>query len=149
MLAALTALSLVVATADPPKLSEAAEKDLKKLEGKWKAVMAVTNGVEETPTMDGNDVIIEFKGRKLLMNDKELMEVVALDPSTDPKIIDIKALMEMGQLRKDAVLEAIYKLDGDTLMMAVHVGEAKKRPDKFESPKDSNVVFITLKREKK
>jgi uncharacterized protein (TIGR03067 family) len=57
--------------------------------------------------------------------------------------------MEMGQLRKDAVLEAIYKLDGDTLMMAVHVGEAKKRPDKFESPKDSNVVFITLKLEKK
>lgn len=149
MFAALVSLSLVVATVEEPKLSDEAKKDLKKLEGKWKAVKAVTNGNEETPMMDGNDVIIEFKGHKLLLNDKEVMEVAALDPSTDPKILDIKALADMGGLRKDTVLEAIYKLDGDTLMLAVHIGETKKRPDKFESPKDSGVVVVTLKREKK
>jgi len=148
MLAAIMLLTLS-APADPPKLSEAAEKELKKLEGKWKAVKAVANGNEETPMMDGADVVIEFKGRKLLLNDKEVLEVAALDPSTDPKILDVKALVDMGGLRKDTVLEAIYKLDGDTLMLALHMGEAKKRPDKFESEKDSGVVVVTLKREKK
>src|SRR5262245_42165810 len=124
MLAAIMLLTLS-APADPPKLSEAAEKELKKLEGKWKAVKAVANGNEETPMMDGADVVIEFKGRKLLLNDKEVLEVAALDPSTDPKILDLKALVDMGGLRKDTVLEAIYKLDGDTLMLALHMGEAK------------------------
>ena len=55
----------------------------------------------------------------------------------------------MGGTVKDQVYESIYKVDGDTLMLAVHIGEGKKRPEKFESPKDSGVVFITLKREKK
>lgn len=129
-------------------LPEAAQKELKKLEGKWKATKAVTNGNEEVPSMDGNDVIIEFKGRKLLMNDKEVMDVAALDPSTDPKIIDIKALQAMGVTTKGQVYEAIYKLDGDALVMAVYVGEGKKRPEKFESPEGSGTVVVTLKRVK-
>ena len=53
MIAALLSLSFVVATAEEPKLSEAAQKELKKFEGKWKAVKAVTNGQEETPKWTG------------------------------------------------------------------------------------------------
>ena len=78
-----------------------------------------------------------------------MFEIAALDPSTDPKILDLKTLEDMGQLRKDAVLESIYKFDGDTLVIAIYIGEGKKRPDKFESPKDSGVVLVTLKREKR
>jgi uncharacterized protein (TIGR03067 family) len=149
MFAALVTLSLSAPVAEEPKLTEAAKKDLKALEGKWKAVKAVTNGEEETPMTDGAEVILEFKGRKILLNDKEVLVIATLDPSTDPKILDIKALADMGPLRKDTVLEAIYKLDGDALTLAVYVGEGKKRPEKFESPKDSGVVVVTLKREKK
>jgi len=148
MFAAFVALSLTAAPAEPPKLSEAAEKELKKFQGKWKAEKAVTNGNEETPMTDGAEVYLEFKGRKLLLNGKEVMEVDALDPSTDPKILDLKALADMGGLRKDTVVESIYKFDGDSLVLAVHIGETKKRPDKFESPKDSNVVLVTLKKVK-
>jgi hypothetical protein len=61
MIAALLSLSFVVGAADEPKLSEAAQKELKKFEGKWKAVKAVTNGLEETPEMDGQEVVLEFK----------------------------------------------------------------------------------------
>jgi uncharacterized protein (TIGR03067 family) len=148
MFAALVALTLSAPAAEEPKLTEAAKKDLKALQGKWKAVKAVTNGDEELPTMDGNDVVLEFKERKVLLNDKEVLVIATLDPSTDPKILDIKALADTGPLRKGTVLEAIYKLDGDALTLAVYVGEGKKRPEKFESPKDSGVVVVTLKREK-
>ena len=45
------------------ELTDAAKKDLKALEGVWKAVKAVTDGAEETPKMGDQDVILEFKGR--------------------------------------------------------------------------------------
>jgi uncharacterized protein (TIGR03067 family) len=149
MFAVLVAASLAVPQQKEKEKEwpEAAKKELRKFEGMWKAVKGVTNGNEETAN-GGNDVFIEFKGRKLLLGDKEVFEIAALDPSTDPKILDLKAVTDMGQLRKDAVLESIYKLDGDTLMLAVYIGEGKKRPEKFESPKDSQVVWMTLKREK-
>ena len=57
----------------------------KKFEGKWKAVKAITNGNEETPEMDGQEVLLEFKGRKAVVNGKDFFEIATLDPSTDPK----------------------------------------------------------------
>jgi uncharacterized protein (TIGR03067 family) len=149
MLAALVTLIIATPVADDlPKLSEAGQKELKKFEGKWKPEKLVVDGKEEMPP-DGDDKLLEFKGRKMLVGEKEFFDVAALDPSTDPKILDLKALQDMGPITKDTIYEAIYKIDGDTLMIALHVGEAKKRPEKFESVKDSGVVFITLKREKK
>jgi uncharacterized protein (TIGR03067 family) len=148
MLAAVLVLTLAAPT-DEPKLSEAAQKELKKFEGKWKAEKLVVDGKEETPVIEGADVVLEFKGRKLLLGGKDLFEIPALDPSTDPKILDLKALMSMGEISKDTVYEAIYKFDGENLVIAIHVGATKKRPEKFESEKDSGVVVVTLKREKK
>jgi uncharacterized protein (TIGR03067 family) len=151
MAAALVALSFAVATADEPKLSEAAQKELKKFEAKWKAVKVVVNGNEEKE--GGKEVFIEFKSRKVIVTDDgkemEFFEVAALDPSVTPKILDLKALMDTGPLKKGTIYEAIYKLDGDDLSFAIYIGEGKKRPEKLESEKDSNVVVVTFKREKK
>jgi uncharacterized protein (TIGR03067 family) len=79
----------------------------------------------------------------------EFFEVAAMDPSTTPKILDLKALLDEGPLTKGSVVEAIYKLDGDDLTIALYIGEGKKRPEKFESEKESMVIVVTLKREKK
>jgi uncharacterized protein (TIGR03067 family) len=150
MFAVLAALSLAAATADEPKLSEAAQKDLKKFEGKWKAAKVVLNGKVES---EDKEVFIEFKDRKLIVTEggkeRDLFEVAALDPSVTPKLLDLKALVDMGPLMKGTIYEAIYKLDGDEFSLAIYFGEGKKRPEKFESEKDSNVVVVTLKREKK
>jgi uncharacterized protein (TIGR03067 family) len=131
-------------------LPEAAQKELKKIEGKWKAVKVVLGGNEDG---DGKDRFIEFKGRKLIVTDDgkemEFFEVAAMDPSTTPKILDLKALLDEGPLTKGSVVEAIYKLDGDDLTIALYIGEGKKRPEKFESEKESMVIVVTLKREKK
>jgi uncharacterized protein (TIGR03067 family) len=149
MFAALVALSLVVPAADAKEkeLTEAAKKELKKLEGKWTATEILVNGEEATPPEEQKTV--EFKGKKFLLGDKELFEVASLDPSTNPKILDFKAVTDMGEIRKDNTYEAIFKLDGDTLTLALYVGEGQKRPTKFESAKDSGIVVATFKREKK
>jgi uncharacterized protein (TIGR03067 family) len=152
MFAAIVTLSLAAPAVPDDKekpLPEAAQKELKKLEAKWKAVKAVTNGQEET---EGKEISVQFKGRKVIVTDDgkemEFFEVAALDPSATPKLLDLKSLVDMGQITKGAVFEAIYKIDGDELTIAIYVGADKKRPEKFESEKDSMVVVVTLKREK-
>jgi uncharacterized protein (TIGR03067 family) len=108
---------------------------------------------------DGNEeggdkeVFLEFKGRKVVatLDAKELefFEVASLDPSTTPKLIDLKSLVDMGPISKGSVYEAIYQVDGDDLSIAIYFGAGNKRPAKFESEKDSMVVVVTFKREKK
>lgn len=148
-MSALVAVLLLVPMADAKEkeLSAEAKKELTKLEGKWIATKVLAEGNEETPPEDQK--VIEFKGRKFLFGDKELFEVAALDPSTDPKCLDLKAVMDLGELSKGTVYEAIYKIDGDTLLLAVHTQGGNHRPAKFESEKDSKVVLVTFKREKK
>ena len=152
MFAAILALSFAAAPPEEKEkpLPEAARKDLKKLEGKWKAVKASVNGNEEG---GDKEIFVEFKGRKITVTDDgkelEFFEVATLDPSTTPKLIDLKALQDMGPITKGTVYEAIYKVDGDDMSLAIYFGEGRKRPEKFESEKDSLVAAVTFKREKK
>ena len=152
MFAAFVALTLTAPAADSPKekeLPEAAKKDLKKLEGKWKAVKLVVNDEErENPMLDGEEVLLEFKGRKIAITGKDHFDITELDPTTTPKLIDLKGLEDKGGIRKDTVYEGIYKIDGETLTIALYIGAGNKRPEKFESPKESNIIVVTLKREK-
>ena len=153
MFAILFALSVNTPAAVPDDkdkpLPEAAQKELKKLEAKWKAVKIVVGGNEQEA---GRVTSLEFKGRQLFVheNDKAtaFFEVAAIDPSTTPKLLDLKALVDEGPITKGTVFETIYKLDGDDLCIAIYFGAGKKRPEKFESEKESMVVVVTLKREK-
>jgi uncharacterized protein (TIGR03067 family) len=144
-------IALAARPAEPPKekekeLTEAAKKDLKKLEGVWKPVKGIKDGVEET---DDEDVALEFKGRTLLVKDMEFLEITGLDTTTDPKLIDFKTVADRGPLKKGTVFEGIYKLDGDTLTLALYEEGGTNRPTKFESAKGSKVILITFERQKK
>ena len=110
----------------------------------------MVNGNEEG---GDKEVFVQFKGRKLIVTDDgkemEFFEVATLDPSTTPKLLDLKALVDMGPITKGTVYEAIYKVDGDDLSLAIYFGEGKKRPEKFESAAFSEIAVVKLKREKK
>ena len=152
MLAAIVALSFFVSADAKDKekeLTDAAKKDLKKLEGKWKGSKVVADGKEIEPTMNGMDLVVEFKARMFLFLGEDLFEVAALDPSTDPKLLDFKALKDMGELKKGDTYEGIYKLDGDTLTIALATAAGGNRPAKFESAENSKTVLVTFTREKK
>jgi uncharacterized protein (TIGR03067 family) len=144
MLAALVALSL--GYADPPKekeLPEAAQKELQKLQGKWKVVKICAKGMEYQPEKGDPELIGEFKGRTFSFTGAEKAEVVAIDPTTDAKCLDMKSL---EKARNGVVDEGIFKLDGDTLTICFYQGQGKNRPASFDVPKEPDTVLAVFKR---
>jgi uncharacterized protein (TIGR03067 family) len=147
VLATLLALALA-APADPPKekeLSAEAKKELKKLEGKWKVAKLGVNGQERTLGPDDRELAAEIKDGKWIFTGVEKAEIVAIDPTTEPKCIDFKSV-EKG--RAGTVDEAIYKIDGDTLTIALYQGKGKQRPANFDTPKDAGTILVVLNRVK-
>ena len=148
MLIALMSLALA-APLDPPKLSDEATKELKKFDGKWIVVKEImSTGERESPQFNGKDIVVEFKDRKMMFGELSLFEIATLDPSTDPKCLDVKSLVDFGALKKGTTYESIYKFDGDTLTWVGYAGEDKKRPTNYDSPKDSLTGVLVLKRVK-
>jgi uncharacterized protein (TIGR03067 family) len=137
---------LLAATA---RAEDAAAKELEKLQGTWSTVSAKLNG-EALP--DGLVTDLKFvvqKDKVAVKGDAQILREFAqgtlkLDPSTTPKALDFK--VGKGD-RKGDVIEGIYQLKGDELTVCARL-VGKERPAKFESPADSNVVLIVVKREK-
>ena len=148
MFVALLFLALA-APLDPPKLSDEAAKELKTFDGKWTVVKEIlSTGERESPQFNGKDIVVEFKDRKMMFGELSLFEIATLDPSTDPKCLDVKSLVDFGALKKGTTYESIYKFDGDTLTWVGYAGEDKKRPANFDAPKDALTGVLVLKRVK-
>jgi uncharacterized protein (TIGR03067 family) len=146
MTALLLATALLVPAADAPKLSEAAQKELKKLEGKWKLQKAATAGMEQAFGPGDPDLVMEMKpDGKWIFTGVDKAVVVALDPAANPKCMDLKSV-EKG--RDGAVDEAIYKIDGDTLTVCLYQGKGKQRPTTFDPPKERDTILVVFKRVK-
>jgi uncharacterized protein (TIGR03067 family) len=151
MLTTLVLFALSAPT-DPPKekakeLPAEALKELKKLEGKWRLVKAA-NGDREAEAKECESIHFLFKGAELTMVSGDKMEtirVTAIDATTDPKCID---LTETRRDKTERTVEGIFKLDGDTLQLALSLPkEGKNRPTGFEKPGERTMVW-TLKRVK-
>ncbi|VTR92533.1 unnamed protein product [Gemmata massiliana] len=154
MLASLLAVSLALAPGQPPKedkkapeLSAEAKKELKKLEGKWQIVKAL--GSEGEADVKELDAFCAIAGTKLTFTrgtKTEVAEVTALDPGADPKCID---LTESRPGRPERVTEGVFKLDGDTLHLAMAAPkDGKLRPASVEKPTDGRIIVWVMKRVK-
>src|SRR4051812_10962608 len=112
--AALLMLVPAAAPEDKNPLSADAQKELKKLEGEWKAVKLMFDGNEKAPE---EELIVGFAGNKMTVRQGDNkdrvveLEVTAVDPSTTPRCIDFKSLTEKGGRPKGTVIEGNYKLD--------------------------------------
>jgi uncharacterized protein (TIGR03067 family) len=143
MFAALIGITFVAAPAEPPKeLPEAAQKELKRLQGKWKVEKMATDGKEFTPDKD-DDYVLEIKGRKWIFTGQEKAEIIAIDATTNPKCLDAKSV-EKG--REGVVEEGVYELDGDALKIAWYQGKGKKRPAGFATPEERDSILCFLRR---
>jgi uncharacterized protein (TIGR03067 family) len=143
----------IAAVADEPKpgakekeFSAEAKKELKKLEGKWRLVkIAATDGEVE---MKDKELYYVFKGTEVTQTFGDKMatsRVDALDAATDPKCIDLTVTREGAP---DRTLEAVYRIDGDTLQIAFSLAkEGKNRPTSVEKPSDLSFIW-TFKRVK-
>ena len=69
------------------------------------------------------------------------------DPTKKPKHIDY--IHQEGML-KDKKWEGIYELKGDTLKICYAEADSEKeRPSEFKTLKNSKLLYLELKREKK
>jgi uncharacterized protein (TIGR03067 family) len=146
-LAVVTVVLLAVGADEPKKaeLGAAARKELKALEGNWVVQRIETKDGKHEPA-DGESITLTIEGTKWTFGTLQSGEVVALDPSADPKLLDLKSVRKG---REDTVNEAVYRVDGDTLVICIYQGKDKKRPTSLDKPTEGDTTLWTLKRSKK
>src|SRR5437773_1028401 len=127
------------------KAADDADKDKEKLQGAWQPISAIEKGKEQSKE-DLKERKITFKGDKITVKHGEKVHDVTfkLDPSKKPKEIDVTGKDDDG---KDRMMKGIYELNDDTLKVCLDM-EGGDRPSKFDSPEGSNLIFVTLKRDK-
>jgi uncharacterized protein (TIGR03067 family) len=129
--------------------AQAPEKEQDKLQGTWVPIKLVYNGKDLTES-DKVKFKLVFKGDQITVTGSESVTKeygklsFKLDPSTMPRILDIK--VKVGS-QKDAVLEGIYELNKDELKLCASIF-GMERPSKFEAPAGSSFAFAVLKRER-
>jgi uncharacterized protein (TIGR03067 family) len=141
------ALTVGAPTADKP--SDAAKKELDKLQGAWTTTKVIYNGKEYFA--DGKPGLrFVFKGDAAAVegNDEVKKEYARLrfklDPEAKPRRVDLTIT---EGIQKDAALEGIYELKDDELTICVKVF-GNDRPTEFEAPAGSSIALVVLKREK-
>jgi uncharacterized protein (TIGR03067 family) len=120
-----------------------AKKELKALQGTWKAV-ALEAGGKPLPkdAIPDFTLIIGAEGKSTgKMAKSEYSATITVDPKKDPKTLD--NLHESGD-QKGKKQYGVYKLEGDKLTVCITapgVAEAD-RPKDFTTKDTSNVVFV-------
>lgn len=139
------ALALFVAA--PVLADEKADADLKSMVGKWKVEKAELGGTDITEHLQVLKFEIRAGGKYTAeVGDEKDDGTFTVDPAPSPKHMDVKPT---GGPHKGHTVKAIYKLDGDALVICYDFdAEGGKRPEKFESRADTKVLLVTYKRVK-
>ncbi|MSR53140.1 MAG: TIGR03067 domain-containing protein [Gemmataceae bacterium] len=124
---------------DPPK-KEAA------IVGEWLTISLSAGGMDLPQPKDKELRFTFAADGKLTVLDDKMTEVstYTVDAKKSPAEIDMTPVADS----KDLPIMEIFKIDGDTLTLCVVEGKKDPRPTKFESPKDSRTMLLTLKRDK-
>jgi uncharacterized protein (TIGR03067 family) len=111
------------------------------LQGTWK-LASVEMGGQTIDPLGGGQPRIVVKGDKILFGGEEVGKLTA-DPSTDPKVIDLKF--------KDSerTYEGIYAVEKDTLKVCLNKRDGSKdRPGKFATKDQEDWRMLVFEREK-
>ncbi len=130
--AAVVALGGGSSPAAAPPDDKGARKEVARLEGDWELVRPEGS----------TDVALrlEFKGGKLTVvwiGMASLPAEMTLYPDTDPKCIDV----EFKKVRREHY-EGIYKVEKDTLRLALAPSDVKERPTKIPERAEPGKVYF-------
>lgn len=141
--------------ADNAENQSAVANELKLLEGTWKVVSIIQGGMEQPEGTLGETMT--FKGGKLTErgnkpDDEDEARHFRLDPTCEPKVIDFDEANNNFQDAEE-VVEGVYRLDGDTLMICIHWESGRgavkgNRPTIVESKEGTPGRLIKLMRQK-
>ena len=123
---------------------DAVKKDLKAFEGTWTLAALEVNG-KDVPIdkLMGTTVVIKGDLYTVKVKDKSFPVTIKLNPSKDPKEIDM--IPTEGD-KKDQVHKGIYKLEKDTFKICRGLNPDQERPNQFGTWPDTNVFLATWKR---
>ena len=122
--------------------------DAAKLEGKWKITEGLKSGSKVAEENLKAEVTITKDTVTIKGGDMTHVMSYKLDTSKSPVQIDMEGKEGPAAGSK---AEGIVALDGETLKLAYTTnipGFDGKRPEKFESAKDSKTFFFVMKKEK-
>jgi uncharacterized protein (TIGR03067 family) len=144
-----TALLVMVVVQSP---DEAAKAEMKKMEGTWRIVSAISDGKPQPDDrLKAITIAIKADGTWVENDGKETFEsTFTVDPAKSPKTANF--VNKSGNMKGITCLE-IYEIDGDTMKMcfvSVPTGKesTKERPSKFASEAGSGHYLCVMKREK-
>ena len=139
------ALFALIGVVVPAVADDKADADLKAMVGKWDIVKAELGGKDVTEHLKAMKFEIAEGGKYTAeLGTEKDVGTFTVDVAKAPKAMDIKAT---GGPDKDKLIKAIYKLDGDAMVVCYELG-GDKRPEKFESKADTKQLLTTYKRKK-
>ena len=133
-------------TSSNPATTGAGGSDLERLQGVW-AVESIdrVSAKTRTPEALATSVRYQFHGNKLnvIVLGMWMSSTIKLDENSDPRVMVSTELDDKGEPRQRtavdgrstelAVNELIYKLEGDTLVLAHSIGVGGPRPTEFQA----------------
>ena len=141
---------LVLVVAQGP--DEATRAEMKKLEGTWRGVSAISDGKSlADERIQSVTIAIKADGTWVMTEGQETSDgTFTVDPSKTPKTANFA--IKSGRSKGNTTLE-IYEIDGDTMtdcFVFVPTGQesARARPSKFASEVGSGHLLWVMKREK-
>lgn len=139
-------VAVLACVAAAPPVSAPAKRELARLQGTWEMEALEVNG-EDVPKKKLKGTTLTIKGNKYVVKvkDTEHEVTIDLDPSKDPKAIDMY-LPDGNDAPKLA--KGVYDLDGDTFRICRHQMAGEDRPRQIGSWPDTNLFVVTWKRKK-
>jgi uncharacterized protein (TIGR03067 family) len=130
-------------------IADTVQAELKKFEGEWRIEKIVTADGEQTPDAMPEQ-LLTFVGKTWSFGNILAGEITSLDPRAMPSLIDMigRPKNNADNKQEPILIEGIYRLDGDQLLLHVHVGSDRNRPTNFDKPTAANTALLTLKRVK-
>lgn len=121
-----------------------AKKDLVKLQGEWvMAGLEVDGKVVPEEKLQGTTLVIKGDKYMTIVKDTKREVTLTLDPSKDPKTIDM-AFPDGTNAAK--VGKGIYRIEGDTFIICRAQSTDGERPTQFGTWPNTGVFMVTWKR---
>jgi uncharacterized protein (TIGR03067 family) len=118
------------------------KEDWKALIGTWTLEKVTIDGSDQTAVFKDAVLVIEDGKYKFTFSGQDDKGKLTIDSSKAPKTMDVVG--EEGP-NKGKTIPCIYKLEDKSVVICYSFDD-KKRPEKFDSGKDSKTMIITYKK---